>query len=269
MKKSFWKSGIIALCLVASMSILASCNDDDKKNTDGSKDEVSVESKVETSDKSKAETSDESNDETSTSEDASRVVTSQEATSEESTSEEASSEYTASEETASEEVTSEETASEDTASEDTTSDDVPATKDTVVYTDGSISFEYPKGFTGGEQGSVKQLIDNTTGNNIALGSSAKTNVYHEMTEAIFNTTLKAQLESMGMTVTDYMHEVETNEKSEEIAILSFTNTYSGMTMKQVLFAVNTSDKTYIVTVTEVIEDEDLVKLVFDTLDALN
>lgn len=233
MKKSFWKSGIIALCLVASMSILASCGGDDKKNTDESKIESSAESKVETT----------------TSE-----VTSEEVTSEEATSEEA---------------TSEEATSEEVTSEEVTSEDVPATNDTVVYIDGSISFEYPKGFTSGEQGGVKLLQDITTGNNITIASEAKNNVYHEMTDAIFNTTLKAQLESMGMTVTDYIHEVETNEKGEEIAILSFTNKYSGITMKQVLFAVNTSNKTYIVTVTEVIEDEDLVKLVFDTLDALN
>jgi hypothetical protein len=235
------------------MSILASCGGDDKKTTDESKIESSAESKVETT----------------TSEVASEEATSEEATSEEATSEEVTSEEATSEEATSEEATSEDATSEDATSEETTSDDVPATNDTVVYTDGSISFEYPKGFTSGEQGGVKQLIDNTTGNNIALDSAAKTNVYHEMTEAIFNTTLKAQLESMGMTVTDYMHEVETNEKGEDVAIVSFTNTYTGITMKQVLFAVNTSDKTYIVTVTEVIEDENLVKLVFDTLDALN
>ena len=236
MKKSFWKSGIIALCLVASMSILASCGGDDKKTTNESKAEVSAESKVETSDESKAETT--------TSEAASEEATSEEAASEEATSEEAT-------------------------SEEATSEDAPATNDNVVYTDGSISFEYPKGFTSGEQGGVKLVQDITTGNNITIASGAKENLYHEMTEATFNTTLKAQLESMGMTITDFMHEVDTNEKGEEIAILAFTNTYSGRTMKQILFAVNTSDKTYIVTVTEVVEDEDLVKLVFDTLDALN
>jgi hypothetical protein len=135
----------------------------------------------------------------------------------------------------------------------------------VKFENDFVSFAYPDGWNKKDGSTTTLTNPDGKGNNITVVYEAKTDQYKNVTLDSFNENLAAPLEAMGMKVTNPTFKHEKNSGEIEITIMKYTLTYMGIVMEQTIYAFDSEDKTHLVTVTEAVEDENLVKNVFDTI----
>ena len=140
-----------------------------------------------------------------------------------------------------------------TAPETTKSD---ISEDYVVYDNGSISFVYPKNYVkwAGETVLIKDV---ESGNNITIVSEKATNKYANLDKDDYVTMFKPAFEAMGMKIFKYNVEKVKNENNVVMTKITHTASLQGQTMRQTLLIV-TSGKTYTITITEMVNDDELV-----------
>ena len=142
----------------------------------------------------------------------------------------------------------------------------------AVFKNDDIGFAYPEGWTKNDA-SVVTLLDETRGNNITVAYEAKTSEYENMTQAEAEEGIRQIAVAMGGTASNIVLKKETTQNGLSITKISYTlaiPTYalaipSVATMNQVLIATNAGDRTYLITVTEVVADDDLLTTVLNTL----
>lgn len=185
--------------------------------------------------------------------------------------------------------------SEDTASTVPTSSEVPdeyvAPEGYTMYADAYITFAYPSTWEKMELFGVVMLMDASEesaeagGNNITLVSTDKTNEYENMTAESFLASMGPDLEESGMTASA----VSVQQKSKNgtnVTVISYTLTMdmsdmfeeeaagetdadeTTITMAQTMYAVSSSNKTYLLTITEVTAVAGLADTVYDSLKLL-
>jgi len=131
------------------------------------------------------------------------------------------------------------------------------------YTDGTITFAFPKNWDL-QDGSTVILRDATTGNNITVVSEPKTDMYEKMTLESFNSDLKPLYEAAGLSLSNVKISKTTTNGLSVVKLSHDTVAYE-VNMKQTAYISTIGNKTYTVTVTEVVEDSKLVSTVLDTL----
>ncbi len=146
-------------------------------------------------------------------------------------------------------------------------DATPIPEGYVKYDNGDIYFGYPEDWRK-SSGSVVTLTNSSgTGNNITVVNEEKTEEQKSYDLDFFNENMKPAYELMGMKISNAAVEQTTNENGIEITKITYTVTVksNGTKMDQTQFIANGSDYTYIITVTEVTQDDILVSNVFETL----
>lgn len=135
----------------------------------------------------------------------------------------------------------------------------------AVYNNNSISFVYPEHFV--KQGDKTTVIlqDEKTGNNVTVTAEKMTNEYFQMDRNDYKETLKPAFEAAGMRIGDYSVAQVKNEKGVAIAKIWHKITLNGQSMYQTMLVVNSNNKTYTVTITEIVPDSELVNNVFESL----
>lgn len=136
--------------------------------------------------------------------------------------------------------------------------------ETLTYEKGAISFAYPADWTFTD-GSIPQMIDVETGNNINLVTETLTDdtreVYAELDTEYYNNSLKPAYEAMGYSVGSATVEKITNQNGVALASLSYSMTYSGVEMDMVqIFCMDDTD-CYIITYTGVTDSSFLNTLI--------
>ncbi len=132
----------------------------------------------------------------------------------------------------------------------------------TLYENDDISFAYPEDWSKTD-GSVMTLAGEN-GNNVTVVYEAKTDVYEKLTTESFKTNVLPLYTQMGLTVTNpSVEQTETNG----LSVTKISQTMSVLTqeMDQTQYITTIDDKTYTITVTEVVADDTLVQTVFDTL----
>ena len=118
-------------------------------------------------------------------------------------------------------------------------------------------------------GSVVTIAETAAGgNNVTVAYEAQNDTYKTITKEKYVEIVKPSLDTMGMTISDVVITQTKNEYTKEITKITQTVSISGVSMSQTLYMLDSNDRTYTVTVTEVKKDATLVKNVFDTLVAL-
>jgi len=132
----------------------------------------------------------------------------------------------------------------------------------MVFDNTKISFAYPKEWTM----KVNKVVDDgKTGNNVTVASEPYTDIYLDMDVKTFNSTIEYALEMSGMMVSAPSIEQVKNDIGIKMTKISYKVGYNGVPMIQTMFIVAVGDENYIVTVTEVKSDAELVQNVFNTL----
>ena len=134
----------------------------------------------------------------------------------------------------------------------------------VLFDNGDISFAYPESLTKTD-GSTVILSDGTNGNNITVVYEAKTNYYEKMTATDYANDLRPAFSAMGMTIKGYSVNQIKNAKGTSITKIAHTASVSDITLKQTMLVITAGEKTYTVTVTEMVNDSALVNNVLNTL----
>ena len=135
----------------------------------------------------------------------------------------------------------------------------------AVFKNDDIGFAYPEGWTKSDA-SVVMLVDETRGNNITVAYEAKTSEYENMTQAEAEEGIRELAVAMGGTASNIVLKKETTQNGLSITKISYTLAIPSVaTMNQVLIATNAGDRTYVITVTEVVADDDLLTTVLNTL----
>lgn len=142
--------------------------------------------------------------------------------------------------------------------------EAPLPEGYVLYDNGDISFAYPENFNKTD-GSTVVLSNLINGNNITIVYEAKTDYYTKMTDAIYAKDLKPAFEAMGMTIEKYTVEQIQNEKGVSLTKVTQTATVQETALQQTLLSITAGDKTYTVTVTEMVKDADFVNNVVNSL----
>ena len=133
-----------------------------------------------------------------------------------------------------------------------------------TYDNGAISFAYPADWTA-NSGSVATLVNPTgTGNNITVVYEAKTDMYDDLTAESFGEMMRPTYEAMGMTISDVKVEKKTTNGLTVVEI-TYNAKVAGTPLSQTAFITTVGNSTYTVTVTEMTEDDELVRTVFETL----
>ena len=134
----------------------------------------------------------------------------------------------------------------------------------TLYND-VISFVYPSSWTK-TTGSQVMLQDASTGNNINIIYEEYTNVYENMSESYALELLGPFYEAIGSTVNELeMTRKKTNGLDvTEICILSYSNTMS-VSMYQTQYIFRVDQYNYIVTITEMVSDTEMIQNVFNSL----
>jgi len=132
-----------------------------------------------------------------------------------------------------------------------------------VYDNGYISFAYPEAWNVTE-GGVTMIQDAATGNNISVTYEAKTDLYAALTMEDFQKTYVPLYAQMGMLVGDASVE-QLDRDGLKLTKICHNTTVNGVSMKQTQYVLDSDDRTYTVTVTEVVEDKALVDNVYNTV----
>ncbi|MBQ8236196.1 MAG: hypothetical protein IJZ37_05910 [Clostridia bacterium] len=136
----------------------------------------------------------------------------------------------------------------------------------TLYDNGDISFAYPEAFTKTD-GSNVILTDTTNNNNITVVYEAKTNAYEDLTTEKYNEVYIPVYAEMGLTVTNATVAHKEHNGIKLTTITQTTKTES-VSMDQTQYVLTVGEKTYTVTVTEVVKNAELVSTVLETLTVL-
>ena len=136
----------------------------------------------------------------------------------------------------------------------------------VAYKNDDIGFAYPAGWEKTDA-SMVMLIDNATGNNITVAYESKSDEYENMTQAEAEEGIEMVAAAMSATASNVVLSKQTNQNGLSLVIITYDlNMISyNVTMKQTLIATNYGGRTYLITVTEVAKDLDLLPTVLSTL----
>jgi len=145
--------------------------------------------------------------------------------------------------------------------------DAPELISGSVYTEKSLTFAYPEGWSVTEA-SVNIIVDLLTGNNITVVYEAKHNVFDNITTEEFNETWVPLYLLLGMDLSDVAVDHSTNGNGVNITTISFMNNVGNSPVKQTQLIMSCDKYTYTVTVTEITAAEEVIELVFDTIDII-
>lgn len=145
--------------------------------------------------------------------------------------------------------------------------EAPTPEGYTIYDNGAIAFAYPEDWTITDGSAVILVNPSGVGNNITVAYEAKNDFYGSMSVSDFETHMKPLFEQMGMVISNPSVEQTKNKNGLAITKISFSNTVSGVQMKQTMYISTSGDRTYTVTVTETTPDAVLVETVFNTLKA--
>jgi len=134
----------------------------------------------------------------------------------------------------------------------------------TLYDNGDISFAYPEKLSKTD-GSTVILTDMTTGNNITVVYEGKNDLYAKMDNDDYAELFKPMFEAMGISVSNY-HVEQITKNANGISLTKITHTAStqGSSMDQTLLITTVGNKTYTVTVTEVVNDDAFVNNVLNS-----
>ena len=133
----------------------------------------------------------------------------------------------------------------------------------TMYEDEYISFAYPEHWTKTD-GNIPMLQNTENTNNITIAYETATDLYAELDEEAFASNLQPSLEAVGMKISDAS--ITQHSRGDlDITELRFGVELMGISMTQTLYAVTASDRTYVVTVTEVVPDPAIAENVFASL----
>ena len=160
---------------------------------------------------------------------------------------------------------------ETTTTEAVTTTEAPITTEAplpegyVLYDNGDISFAYPESLVKND-GSTVILTNVTNGNNITVVYEAKTDMYEKMDNDGYKELFKPIFESMGISVSKYnVEQIAKNTKGISLTKVTQTVSTQGKTMEQTMLITTVGDKTYTVTVTEVVNDDTFLNNVMNSL----
>ena len=133
-----------------------------------------------------------------------------------------------------------------------------------VFEDGYLSFAFPNSWEKTGASTVILTPPEGKGNNVTVVYEEKTDLYENMTVDDFNKTVKPSFDAVDMAVTDVTVE-QTTSNGQNVTKLNYSASLSDVSMEQTTFVITIRDRTYSVTVTEINQDDLLVRTVFDTL----
>lgn len=135
----------------------------------------------------------------------------------------------------------------------------------AVYKNDDIGFAYPESWTRTDA-SVVMLIDNSTGNNITVSYEAKSDMYETMTQSEAVELLEMVAASINATVSNVTLAKETNQNGLSLVKIACTmRTSNGVSMKQTMLITESGNQNYVVNVTEVVANSELLQTVINTL----
>ena len=135
-----------------------------------------------------------------------------------------------------------------------------------LFKNDDISFAYPDNW-GSEIGSVSILQELSTSNNITVAYEAKTTMYDDMTVSEFKKMMQPATSSVGMTISNVSISKEKTNNLDVIKI-TYDVSLSGVEMTQTIFITHIDDKTYSITLTEVMASKEVKETLFKTLYAI-
>ena len=136
----------------------------------------------------------------------------------------------------------------------------------TIYENNAISFAYPEDWTVTDGSTV--TITGPNGNNITVVYEDKTDMYENMTTESYKSELVPVYESMGLAI-ENPNVKQTQHNDMKLTIFTHTMITSSKCVNQTQYITTIGDKTHIVTVTEVVEDDTLVENVLQTLCKVN
>lgn len=151
-----------------------------------------------------------------------------------------------------------------TTTEPVITTEAPLPEGYTLYDNGDISFAYPEKLSKTD-GSTVILTDMTTGNNITVVYEAKTDMYETLDNNGYKTMFKPAFEAMGMTISKYnVEQIAKNAKGIAITKVTHTASVEGTSMEQTMLITTVGNKTYTVTVTEMVNDDAFVNNVLNS-----
>ena len=144
--------------------------------------------------------------------------------------------------------------------------DAPVQEEGSVFTTGAISFEYPKSWDVMDE-SIYTIITNPRipGNNITVTIEPKNDYYETVDAEAYKKLLIPTYESMGITVdTVSLDRVENGNGAKFVQIV-INGAASGVKIEQTQYIITAGNETYSVAITEINQDDALVKMVFDSI----
>ena len=135
-----------------------------------------------------------------------------------------------------------------------------------LFKNDDISFAYPDNW-GSEIGSITILQELSTSNYILVVYEAKTTMYDDMTVSEFEKLMQPSLSSAGITISNVSI---SKEKTNNLDVIKITYDISsnGEESVQTIFITHVDDKTYSVTLTEVMASKEVKETLFKTLYAI-
>lgn len=135
-----------------------------------------------------------------------------------------------------------------------------------LYDNGYISFAYPSDWTITD-GVTVILMGTQSTNNITVAYEAKTDMYENWTHDEYVAFFEEVYASMNAPISNT--KIEQIKKGDmHITVLALDTVVNGIAMTQTAYVVTTSNRTYSVTVTEVVSDPELKTNVFESLTTL-
>ena len=136
----------------------------------------------------------------------------------------------------------------------------------TMYTDEYITFAYPAHWTT-TSSSVAMLQNTENTNNITIAYEAATDLYSNLTAEAFIADLQPSLESVGMQVSD-VSVTQLIRGDTDMTEIRFNVVLMDVSMTQTLYALTVSDRTYIVTTTEVVSEPAIAENIYASLRAV-
>ena len=135
-----------------------------------------------------------------------------------------------------------------------------------LFKNDDISFAYPDNW-GSEIGSITILQELSTSNYILVVYEAKTTMYDDMTVSEFKKMMQPSMSSAGLTISNVSISKEKTNNLDVIKI-TYDISSSGVKIAQTIFITHVDDKTYSITLTEVMASKEVKETLFKTLYAI-
>lgn len=174
-------------------------------------------------------------------------------------------EETTTAETTTAETTTAETTTEETTTEETTTEkEKPVIESYAIFDYNGVTFTYPASWQKVE-GETSIVVDALTGNNISVVRDLSGFDYTSLTKEVYEAELIPQMEAMGVTVTDLSVEQVKNKLGTKITVIAYTVDMSGSAFTQTQYIAKAGNVSHVVTITEMVENADLLDAVFGSL----